>query len=283
MSVTKSHALVIIDPQNDFCDHRGSLYVDGAAADIARLASHVEKSVEGQGKYGKYSDIFISLDSHDAIAIFHPRFWIGDDGKNPAPFTPITDEDLASGKWRAASPPYQENARKTFAAMKSKNIASVTIWPEHCIVSTWGHQIADRLREALRAWREATGRAVRYVFKGENPYTDQFSIFEGLDSSWPETAFNEPLFEGLSDFDAVTFAGEALSHCVEASILSYTERLGDAWQKGQEAQKEQKTYKTQKKQNLFLLADCSSPVAGFERQSSLDRISKAGVTCITTE
>jgi nicotinamidase-related amidase len=279
----KSHALVIIDPQNDFCDHRGSLYVDGAAADIARLSSHVEKSATGRGKYGKYSDIFISLDSHDATAIFHPRFWAGADGKNPAPFTLITDEDFASGKWRTASPSYQENALRAFSALKKNNIPSMMIWPEHCVVSTWGHQIADRLRDALRAWREATGKAVRYVFKGENPYTDQFSIFEGLDRSWPETAFNCALFGRLSAFNAVTFAGEALSHCVEASILSYAGRLSDAGQSEQATQKTEKTQETRGKQNLFLLADCSSPVAGFERQSSLGRISAAGVACITTE
>jgi nicotinamidase-related amidase len=264
MNAATSHALVIIDPQNDFCDQRGSLYVEGASADIVRLSAHVAKS----GK--KYSDIFISLDSHDAVAIFHPGFWVGADGRNPEPFTSITGEDLASGKWRASSESYQKNALGAFSAMKAKNIASLTIWPEHCVISTWGHQIADGLREALRAWREATGRAVRYVFKGENPFTDQFSIFEGLDSSHPQTAFNEPLFECLSSFASVTFAGEALSHCVEASIMSYTGRLGGAG-------------KTRKKQNLLLLADCASPVAGFDRQSSLDRVSAAGVSCVTTE
>jgi nicotinamidase-related amidase len=132
------------------------------------------------------------------------------------------------------------------------------IWPEHCIVSTWGHGIADPLRDALSAWRERTGLAVRYVFKGENPYTDQFSIFEGLDDTWPETAFNETLFGRLVEFDSVVFAGEALSHCVESSILSYVGRGGGS-------------------QRVTLLADCTSPVAGFDRAASLDRLAAAGV------
>ena len=38
-----------------------------------------------------------------------------------------------------------------------------------------------------------------------------------------------------------------------------------------------------KKQNLLLLADCTSPVAGFDGQSSLDRVSEAGVSCVTAE
>jgi nicotinamidase-related amidase len=261
MGDTMSHALVIIDPQNDFCDQRGSLYVDGAATDIGRLSSHIE------GNGGEYSDIFVSLDFHDVIAIFHPRFWIGEDGRNPAPFTLISEDDFSSGKWRAASPSYQERAAKTFSAMRSKRIGSMMIWPEHCVVSTWGCQIAGNLRDALRSWRGMTGRAVRYVFKGENPYTDQFSIFEGVDSSWPETSFNEALFSYLSAFGAVTFAGEALSHCVESSILSYTGRLGNNGQKSQK---------------ITLLADCTSPVSGFDRQSSLNRVKALGVSCVTT-
>ena len=37
-------ALIIVDPQNDFCDKNGSLYVDGADDDMNRLAAMVEES-----------------------------------------------------------------------------------------------------------------------------------------------------------------------------------------------------------------------------------------------
>ena len=39
-------ALVIVDPQNDFCRERGSLYVDGAKTDMERLSAHIEKNGE---------------------------------------------------------------------------------------------------------------------------------------------------------------------------------------------------------------------------------------------
>lgn len=251
------NALVVVDPQNDFCDQRGHLYVDGAYADIERLAEHIKK--DGRN----YTDIFVSLDSHDVIAIFHPAFWIDEAGCHPAPFTQIACEDFVSGAWRPASLDNLANAGRTFAVMRDRGIDSMMIWPEHCVVSTWGHQISDTLRDALRVWRENTAHAVRYIFKGENPYTDQFSIFEGLDDSWPETAFNEPLFQALSSYDTVTFAGQALSHCVGESVLSYLRRLGSSPQK------------------VGLLADCTSPVAGFDRKVSLDRLASAGVSFST--
>jgi nicotinamidase-related amidase len=147
------------------------------------------------------------------------------------------------------------------------------IWPEHCVVSTWGHQIAEPLRNAVAEWRKKTGLAARYVFKGENPYTDQFSVFEGLDASYPETAFNESFAARLAAFDQVTFAGEALSHCVQESILSYL--------RGRRNQQQNNQQQSNQQQNVRLLVDCTSPVGGFDRDRSLQLLRDAGVTFVT--
>jgi nicotinamidase-related amidase len=251
-------ALVIVDPQNDFCDERGSLYVDGAEADMKRLSEHIAKSGD------MYTDILVSLDSHDTIAIFHPKFWAGENGLSPKPFTAVSEGEFSSGKWMTRTRSNEKYAAQTFAAIRGKGMDSITIWPEHCVVSTWGHQINEGLQNALRTWRERTGQAVRYVFKGENPYTDQLSIFEGLDDSWPQTAFNEDLFSYLRQSESVVFSGEALSHCVEASILSYVRRL------------------SAEAQSVSLLADCSSPVSGFDRGAALEKLSASGVAFVYT-
>lgn len=249
----EKRTLVIVDPQNDFCDHRGSLYVEGAYADVRRLAAHLS------GDAGRYTDIVVSLDSHDAAAIFHPRFWLDRQGNHPSPYTQITAEELSGGVWRAVSPEYQTAAERTFKAMAEKDAGALMVWPEHCVISTWGHNISDVVREALGAWREKTGKAVRYVFKGENPYTDQFSIFEGLDSSYPDTAFNTRLFDMLAESGSVTFAGEALTHCVAESVLSYMHKLAG------------------KTQEVILLTDCCSSVAGFSGEEALARMAEKGV------
>jgi nicotinamidase-related amidase len=131
--------------------------------------------------------------------------------------------------------------------------------------SDLGHWIVHRLHRALSAWGKATGSATRYIFKGENPYTDQFSIFEGLDDSYPETAFNEGLYASLAGFDRLTFAGEALSHCVKESIFSYMRK------------RREREQKTPHKQKVSLLTDCTSSVAGFDAQASLEELRDAGV------
>lgn len=244
--------LVIVDPQNDFCDHRGSLYVEGAYADVKRLARHIAADC-------RYTDIIVSLDSHDITAIFHPGFWLDEGGCPPQPYTQITAEDFSCGKWRVASPENRGAAERTFKAMEAKKNEVLMVWPEHCVISTWGHNISDVLREALSVWRGKTGKAVRYLFKGENPYTDQFSIFEGLDDTYPDTAFNTGLFDTLAGAASVIFTGEALTHCVAESVFSYMDRLAG------------------KKQEVTLLTDCCSPVAGFSGEETLARLTEKGV------
>ena len=258
----KKRALVIVDHQNDFCDPSGSLYVDGAAEDIRRLAGHIGSAA------ADYDDIFVSLDSHDVVAIFHPVFWCGAYGEIPAPFTPVSRDDYASGRWRAASREHERHAVRMFDVMGKKGMDSLMIWPEHCVVSTWGHNVAWPLLKALGVWRARTGHAVRFVFKGENPYTEQFSIFEGIDDSWPETAFNENLSSRLLECGSVTFAGEALSHCVVESIASYVRRNSDRLREtGQE---------------IRLLSDCSSPVASFSGRDCEERLASLGVRFVAT-
>lgn len=254
----EKRTLVIVDPQNDFCDHRGSLYVEGAYADVRRLADHIVRNPE------RYTNIVVSLDSHDVTAIFHPQFWLDNARNNPPPYTQITEQDFREGKWRAASSENQAAAEQTFRVMAEKSAGALMVWPEHCVISTWGHNVSDVVREALSIWREKTGKAVRYVFKGENPYTDQFSIFEGLDNTYPETAFNMRLFNMLAEGASVTFAGEALTHCVGESVISYVERLAGTTQ------------------SVALLIDCCSPVAGFSGDEMLARLEAKGVELKTS-
>jgi nicotinamidase-related amidase len=251
------NVLVIVDPQNDFCDPKGSLYVEGAVDDIMRLSRYIRK------KGADIDAIFVSLDSHDPVTIFHPVFWVDKDGKHPAPFTSITIDDFLSSVWKTALDANESYAERLFGVLEECGEESLMIWPEHCVVSTWGHEIAAPLRDALQDWREKTGSPVRYVFKGENPYTEQFSAFEGLDRTYFETAFNENFFARILRFKWVTFAGEALSHCVQESILSCVRMDKDL--------------------KARLLTDCTSPVKGFDRNASLETLRKAGVALITTE
>ena len=58
--------LLVIDPQVDFCDPNGSLFVKGADADMKRLATMVRENIN------LIERINITLDSHQYVHIAHP-------------------------------------------------------------------------------------------------------------------------------------------------------------------------------------------------------------------
>jgi hypothetical protein len=82
MSKLKS-MIMIIDPQQDFCDpNGGSLVVPGAMQDIHRLAELISRK-------GKQFDITVTLDSHQGIGIERtPGYWVRESDRSEAdPFT----------------------------------------------------------------------------------------------------------------------------------------------------------------------------------------------------
>ena len=96
----KKNALLIIDPQNSFCNPgdsngtgKGSLFVDGADKDMKKLADWILKH-QDQIDY-----IGVTLDSHQPNDIAHPGFWQDKDGNYPPPFSVITVKDVEEGKW----------------------------------------------------------------------------------------------------------------------------------------------------------------------------------------
>ena len=61
--------LLVIDPQNDFCDPNGSLFVPGADEDMKRLGGFIERVKD------KLNDIHVTLDCHRKVDIAHPIWW----------------------------------------------------------------------------------------------------------------------------------------------------------------------------------------------------------------
>ena len=84
--------LLVIDPQIDFCDPAGALFVPGADADMARLAAMVDRLGS------RLADVHVTLDSHRRVDISHPLWFRDGDGTHPAPFTAIGAADLRSGR-----------------------------------------------------------------------------------------------------------------------------------------------------------------------------------------
>ncbi len=92
--------LVIVDCQNTFCIPGFELFVGGrsgvgAVDDNVRLCEFIYRNL------GLISEIVPTMDTHTAVQIFHPIFWINETGEHPKPHTVISLEDVEKGVWKA--------------------------------------------------------------------------------------------------------------------------------------------------------------------------------------
>ncbi len=239
--------LLVIDPQNDFMDQPGAtLPVSGAMDDMKRLATMVDRV--GQ----KLQKIHVTLDSHQLVDIAHPAFWRDVDGNAPAPLTTmISAASIEDGTWTPRLPnakgipdmrAYVINYTKQLEADGKYNLM---IWPPHCLIGSWGHNVQSDLAASLDRWSAARVRNIDYVTKGTNVLTEHYGALmaEVPNPKDPSTQLNGRFLAMLQEADVIVVAGEASSHCVKATIEQVADNIGDEHVK-----------------KFKLLTDCMSPV-----------------------
>jgi nicotinamidase-related amidase len=214
--------LLIIDPQNDFCDPKGALYVGGAENDMSRLAAMIHRLKD------KIGDIHVTLDSHHLIDIAHPIFWLNSKGQHPDPFTIVAAEDVRNGLYRATNPQFQDRVVEYVTSLESNGRYPLCIWPPHCLIGSWGYIVFPELYDALLKW-ETDFAMVDYVTKGSNFWTEHYSAVQA-DVPDPEdagTQLNWQLIETLQKADVILLAGEARSHCLANTVKDIADNFGE--------------------------------------------------------
>ena len=206
--------LLIIDPQNDFCDPKGSLYVEGANEDMKRLAKFIDRVGD------KLYDIHVTLDSHRMVDVAHPIFWEDSKGNPPDPFTIITFDDVQKGIWKTRNPGYQVRSTDYVRRLEENGRYPLCIWPPHCLIGSWGHNVYPDLFESLLRWEEKNFANIDFVTKGSNPFTEHYSAVQAdvPDPTDPTTQLNSGLINQLQDGDIDLLAGVARSHCLANTV-----------------------------------------------------------------
>ena len=252
--------LLIIDPQNDFMDIPGAaLPVEGANADMDRLATWLQQHLDD------VQSITVTLDSHASVGIERTSFWQHADGKPVDPFTVITAADLQAGNYKPRHSGTEADVLAYLQALETNAKRQLVVWPVHCVVGTWGHNIHAALSAALADWEAQTGKVCDKVLKGQNHMTEQYSAFkaEVPRADDPRTALRSDLLARLNaGSNTLLVAGEASSHCVAASV---DDMLAN--------------FSSERLRQTVLLTDCMSPVGGFEEsaEAMMDRARRHGV------
>lgn len=241
--------LLIIDPQNDFCDIPGAaLPVSGANADLQRLAAFMNHERE------RLSDITVTLDSHASVGIERTTFWSTGTGEPVEPFTQITAADIRAGRFQPRDPARNAEVLSYLDALERGGRYRLVVWPVHCVLGTWGHNVHTGVAAELARWEQENQRSAARVLKGLNPMTEQYSAVQAEVAVATDTSTqtNQALIERVRPNGGLLLvAGEAASHCVAATMEHLFQALS-----------------AEERRRVIILRDCMSAVAGFETQAT---------------
>jgi nicotinamidase-related amidase len=251
--------LVAVDVQNTFCVPEFELFVGGrsgtgAVDDNRRLCEFIYRNL------GIITRIAPTMDTHQAVQIFHSVFLVDAEGKHPSPYTLISDKDIEEGRWKVNpslclrlrfDPGYLERHLLHYTRkLKEKGKYDLTIWPYHAMLGGIGHALVAAFEEAVFFHGLSRDCQPEFQVKGNNPLTEHYSalgpeVVEGPDGA-PIAERDTKFVRELLDFDAVVIAGQAKSHCVAWTVTDLLESLAAT-----DARLARK---------IYLLEDCTSPV-----------------------
>jgi len=253
--------LMVIDAQNAFCLPDFELFVagqsgKGAIEDNTRLCEFIYRNL------GVITEIDPTMDTHIAMQIFHPLFWMNESGQNPLPGqTIITEDDVNKGVWRV-NPAVTRSvgggnymALQRYAEHYVHELAEsgkypLMVWPYHAMLGGIGHALVSSVEEAMFFHNVARSSQTGFEIKGGNALTENYSVLSpevcSDQNGNPIAQRNVSFIKKLLGYDMVIIAGQAKSHCVAWTIddllrviLSEDPSLA---------------------KKVFLMGDCTSPV-----------------------
>jgi nicotinamidase-related amidase len=249
--------LLLIDVQNTFCLPDFELFVGGSSGrgaieDNIRLCEFIYRNL------GEIDQIIATLDTHQIWQIFHPIFWINEQGEHPTPaVTTISPADVMSGKWRV-NPEFGSEKIEQLQAYALHYVQQLsdggkyplTIWPYHAMLGGIGHALVPAVEEAIFFHGIARNSQASFPIKGDNPLTENYSALA------PEVftnqvggsiaSKNQQLIQYLLGSEILIIAGQAQSHCVAWTVNDLLTEIN--------------SIDPQLARNVYLLEDCTSPV-----------------------
>jgi len=238
-SIKNNHKnlLLIIDPQNDFMED-GSLPVKGARNDMLNLISFIHTN------FKKIDKIKVSLDTHNYTQIFYQSWWQDSDGNHPNYYSIIKPDS----KFK---PLFHKEQSKLYVNYLNKINKDLIIWPYHCILGTYGHNIEPNLENMLSYFSLVTKKKVEKITKGSNPLSEMYGIFR---EEFSDLKLNSTFAAAYGNYENIIVAGEAKSHCVLESIKQLCE-----------------FYQFDNfNSNIFVLEDCTTSIQGFEEKTNIE-------------
>lgn len=290
--------LLLVDVQNTFCIRGFELFVagksgKGAVDDNIRLCRFIYRNLH------RITRIVPTMDTHQAIQIFHSIFFVDKNGNHPEPLTFITAEDIENGVWQLNEEishtlgypvEYLRNYIRHYTQQLEINSKyDLMIWPYHAMSGGIGHALVSSVEEALFFHTICRYSQTEFQVKGDNPLTEHYSalrpeVTEDMNGrsviSRNEGLFRNPvpsesIHKILKESDKLIIAGQAMSHCVSWTIDDIINLVPED---------EKELLK-----KIYVLEDCTSPVIingvvdfSEEAEKTFNRFSESGINFVSS-
>lgn len=275
--------VLLVDVQNTFCMPEFELFVagrsgTGAVDDNRRLCEFIYRNL------GLITRIVPTMDTHQAMQIFHAVYLVNDQGGHPDPFTLISVEDIERGRWRFdpevgrsldIDPNHGQRQLLHYTRqLEQSSRYNLTVWPYHSMLGGIGHALVPAVEEAIFFHTIARYSQADFHIKGDNPLTEHYSVLGPEVTIGPGGQViaekDQQLVDTLLKFDAVVIAGQAKSHCVAWTI---DDLLHGVLERDRALASK-----------VYLLEDCTSPVVipgvidyTDEADAAFQRFAEAGM------
>jgi nicotinamidase-related amidase len=209
-----------IDAQVGFCTPGASLFVPGAVEDTDRAIRFLYANLD------KITALHFSMDTHRIFQIFHPAFWIDAQGKHPAPFTPISHEDVKTGRWQPIAHP--KEALEYTKKLETSGKYVLNVWPYHTLLGGLSHALVPALMEASIFHAVARRHQTHFETKGTHAMTENYSVLSPEVQELGGKAvggFNAAFFRMLMEYDRIYVFGQAKSHCVLSTLTDMRDHI----------------------------------------------------------
>lgn len=230
--------LLCIDVQKDFIEG-GALAVPGSVGDVERITRFIYNNMGG------LSSIMCSLDTHTPHQIFHPCWWVNENGDHPDPYTVITYADVEANRWRPVIG--AQESLKYLKELESTAKKQLCIWPYHCISGTDGASLENEFAKMVYFHSVVRKTKNLMVSKGQDPYSEMYGIIKPEYSQ--KNFINTTVLNAIEKYDEIYVVGEAASHCLMESVKQIAEHFAN---------------RPDVTQKITILEDCTSPITGCE-------------------
>lgn len=210
----KKISLLIINPNNDFVDPRGSMYIKNSDIVMMNLAKWINFN------HSKITTIFCCMECHTIRHISFPDYWkTGPKGTiKPCPNVSITYQDFKK-ELIAPNDPRKNQWIDSYLRELDIRKRNHILLPYHCIDGSWGQSMSTALSNTFINCK-INPQIIRY---GQYPHSEMTSVFEyDYPINLPELNIpeNKELMKVLLRYDKILIAGLTKEGNVAESILS---------------------------------------------------------------